>query len=190
VLSRTVRASGHVQSFVTERVDLGGAGGVVTRDFAEHPGSVGIVVLDAAGRVLLQRQYRHPVRASLWEPPAGIRDVAGEPPLVTGQRELGEEADLRAADWRELIDFYTTPGGCSEELRLYLARDLTPVPAAERFTRQEEETDLEPAWVDLDEAARLCVTGALKSPSAVVGVLAAWWASRQPGGLDALPVAR
>ena len=54
-----------------------GAGG--SREVIEHPGAVAIVALDDADRVLLIRQYRHPVGAELWEIPAGLRDVAGEP---------------------------------------------------------------------------------------------------------------
>ena len=63
----------------------------------EHPGGVAIVALDDAGQVLLIRQYRHPVGHLLWEIPAGLRDVAGEPPRATAERELLEETGYRAA---------------------------------------------------------------------------------------------
>jgi len=55
-------------------------GGESQRDVVEHPGAVGIVALDDDDRVLMVRQYRHPVRRHLWELPAGLLDVAGEPP--------------------------------------------------------------------------------------------------------------
>ena len=61
-------------------------------------------------RVLLIRQYRHPVRTREWEIPAGLLDVAGEDPLAAAQRELAEEADLAAAEWDVLADFFTSPG--------------------------------------------------------------------------------
>ncbi|MDR3202139.1 MAG: NUDIX hydrolase, partial [Bifidobacteriaceae bacterium] len=131
---RRVLARGRVQAFVAEDVDLGG-GRVVKREFAAHPGAVAVIALDSRGRVLLQRQYRHPVGFELWEPPAGLLDVEGEEPLAAARRELAEEADLLAGDWRRLADFFTTPGGCDERIRIYLARDLAPVPAAERFAR-------------------------------------------------------
>ena len=67
------------------------------RDVVEHPGAVAIVALDDDGQVLLIRQYRHPVGHLLWEIPAGLRDVAGEPPRATAERELLEEAGYRAA---------------------------------------------------------------------------------------------
>jgi ADP-ribose pyrophosphatase len=186
VLSRRVLARGRIQDFVAETVDLGPAGTVV-REFVEHPGAVGIIALDDDGRILLQRQYRHPVRAELWEPPAGLLDVAGEDPLTAARRELAEEADLVAADWRRLVDFRTTPGGCSERIVMFLARELSPAP--EGFERTAEERDLVPAWIDLDEAADLVMAGALGSPTATVGILAAARATTRPGGLNALPPA-
>src|ERR1700758_3136321 len=64
----------------------------VVREVVEHPGAVAIVALDEADRVLLIRQYRHPAGAQLWEVPAGLRDVTGEPLLDSAQRELLEEA--------------------------------------------------------------------------------------------------
>ena len=63
----------------------------------EHPGAVAIVALDDTGRVLMVRQYRHPVGTLLWEIPAGLRDVSGEPPQDTAGRELLEETGYRAA---------------------------------------------------------------------------------------------
>ena len=79
-----------------------------------HPGAVGIIAVDDDLRVLLVQQYRHPVSALLWEPPAGLLDVAGEEPLAAAQRELFEEAGYRAARWSVLLDVFMSPGGSSE----------------------------------------------------------------------------
>jgi ADP-ribose pyrophosphatase len=185
VLARDVLAVGRIQSFVAETVDLGSAG-VVVREFVDHPGAVGVIALDDAGRILLQRQYRHPVRAELFEPPAGLLDVVGEDPLAAAKRELVEEADLVAGDWRRLVSFFTTPGGCNERISVFLARDLSPA-MEEEFVREAEEANLVPAWVDLDEAADLVLRGALASPTAAIGILAAARAASRPGGFDALP---
>jgi len=57
------------------------------RDVVLHPGAVAVLALDDADRILMIRQYRHPVGHLLWEIPAGLRDVAGEDPWVTAQRE-------------------------------------------------------------------------------------------------------
>src|SRR5262249_56964586 len=78
------------------------------------------------------RQYRHPTGNLLWEIPAGIRDVAGEDPLHTSQRELLEEAGYRARDWRVLADIFSAPGITTERLYIFLARGLTAVPESER----------------------------------------------------------
>ncbi len=156
----------------TESVDLGERG-VVTREFVDHPGAVAIIVLDEDERVLLLHQYRHPVRRELWEPPAGLLDVDGEDAQAAAARELLEEADLRAARWDVLADYYTSPGGSNEALRVFLARDLSPVPEAERHEREAEELGMELRWVPLDEAVSAVLAGDLHNPSAVVGILAA-----------------
>lgn len=155
-----------------DEVDLGD-GQTVTREVLVHTGAVGVVALDERERLLLVRQYRHPVRSYLWEPPAGLLDVAGEDPLETARRELAEEGDLRAATWHVLVDFYNSPGGSTEAFRCYLAQDLTPVPAAERHDREHEERDMATAWVPLDRARDLVLAGRLHNPTAVAGILAA-----------------
>ncbi|HEY0186312.1 MAG TPA: NUDIX hydrolase [Cellulomonas sp.] len=171
VLAHTDLHHGRVWDLVSETVDLGET--QVVREFVAHPGAVAVIVLDEADRVLLLRQYRHPVRAELWEPPAGLRDVAGEPPHLTAARELAEEADLRAATWHLLTELCTTPGGSDEQILVYLARDVSPVPVDERFVREDEEAGMVPRWVPLDEAVEAVLAGRLHSPTAVVGVLAA-----------------
>ena len=168
-----------------DEVDLGD-GQTVTREVVDHTGAVGVVVLDAEDRVLLLRQYRHPVRSYLWEPPAGLLDVAGEDPLVAVARELAEEADLVADEWHVLVDFYNSPGGSTEAFRCYLARGLHEVPEGERHEREHEERDMVRAWVDLSEARDLVLAGALHNPTTVCGVLAAaaaretGWAALRP----------
>jgi len=185
VLRRELVHHGRIWDVVADDVDLGG-GTVVTREIVDHPGAVAVVALDDEGRTLLLRQYRHPVGRELWEIPAGLLDVVGEPAAEAAARELGEEADLRAARWDVLADYYTTPGGSSEAVRVFLARDLTPVPDAERHVREDEERDIELRWVALEEAVAAVLAGAVHNPSAVVGVLAAHaahgagWATLRP----------
>ena len=169
--SRTVH-HGMVWDVRRDEVDLGD-GQTVTREVVDHTGAVGVVVLDAEDRVLLLRQYRHPVRSYLWEPPAGLLDVAGEDPQVAAARELAEEADLVADEWHVLVDFYNSPGGSTEAFRCYLARGLHEVPEADRHQRQHEERDMARAWVDLSEARDLVLAGRLHNPTTVCGVLAA-----------------
>jgi 8-oxo-dGDP phosphatase len=172
VLDHQTVYHGLVWDVVRDGVDLGEAG-VVQREYVQHTGAVGILALDDEGRVLFVEQYRHPVGMTLWELPAGLLDVKGEHPLHAAQRELAEEADLRAGRWDVLIDWFNSPGGMTEALRLYLARDLSPVPEAERHQREGEELGMKVRWVPLEEARDAVLAGALHNPGAVVGVLAA-----------------
>lgn len=180
--------TGKVFSMLSEKVQYGD--GVATRDFVQHPGAVAIVPLreGVAGEsgepeVLFIDQYRHPVGATLWEIPAGLLDVDGEDPLTAAQRELAEEADLQAGRWDVLVDYFTTPGGSSEALRVFLARDLSPIPAEQRsFQREAEEALMTSRWVPLSEAVTAIFTGRIHNPSAVVGVLATALAIGSRGG--------
>ena len=127
VTSSELSFAGRVWDVRSEHVDLG-EGGVVVRDFVDHTGAVAVLAIDDEDRVVLVQQYRHPVGAFEWELPAGLLDVDGEPAHVSAARELHEEADLVAGEWHLLLDHYTSPGGSSEALRVFLARDLTDVP--------------------------------------------------------------
>jgi 8-oxo-dGDP phosphatase len=155
-------------------------GVVAVRDYMDHPGAVGVLALDEQRRVLLVRQYRHPVRHRLWELPAGLLDVPGENPLHAAQRELYEEAHTKAADWRVLVDFYSSPGGSSEALRIFLAQDLAEADG-ELFEAEHEELDLQLGRVDLDELVRLVLAGELHNGALVTAVLAARAALDGPG---------
>lgn len=184
VVDRRVRFTGRVWSVVSDDVEFDGS--FVTRDVQIHMGAVAIIALDDDDRVLLIRQYRHPVGQYLFEPPAGLIDHPHERPDETARRELAEEAGLEAADWHVLLDIFTSPGGSSEAIRIYLARDLSQVEGGRIHTGEAEEADLPQAWIPLDDAVDLVVTDKVGSPTAVSGVLAAWvaraggWTSLRP----------
>ncbi|MGR3932461.1 NUDIX domain-containing protein [Streptomyces sp. BRA346] len=146
-------------------------GTTVTRDYQVHPGSVAVLALDDTDRVIVLRQYRHPVRHRLWEIPAGLLDIPGENPLHAAQRELYEEAHVKAEDWRVLTDVYTTPGGCDEAVRVFLAREISAADG-ERYEVSEEEADMELARIPLDELVRAVLAGDLHNNCLAVGVLA------------------
>ncbi|MBZ4323809.1 NUDIX domain-containing protein [Streptomyces huiliensis] len=162
-------------------------GSRVNRDYQVHPGSVAVLALDEQDRVLVINQYRHPVRHRLWEIPAGLLDVPGENPLNAAHRELYEEAHVKAEDWRVLADVYTSPGGCDEALRIFLARDLSEV-EGERFEVSEEEADMQLARVPLGDLVRGVLAGELHNTCLAVGVLALS-AARAGDGIDALRAA-
>ena len=103
----------------------------VAREKVWHPGAVGILAVDAT-HVWLTRQPREAVGASAsLEIPAGKRDVPGEEPLATAQRELAEEIGKQADNWTEIKVFYTSPGFSDERVWLYLASGMSDAPDAE-----------------------------------------------------------
>jgi ADP-ribose pyrophosphatase len=163
---------GRIMGLRVDEVRMPG-GGTATRQVVEHLGAVGVVALDDAGRVVLIRQYRHPVRDWLIELPAGLLDVPGEPPWQTAERELVEEAGLRAGRWHTLVDLRPSPGLSEEAVRVYLARDLADVSEADRHVGTEEETDLGVHRVPLDDAVAAVLTGDIQNSSTVAGLLAA-----------------
>lgn len=155
------------------------------RDVVVHPGAVGIIALDEREHVLLVRQYRHPVGHRLYEPPAGLLDIAGEDYLAAAKRELYEEGHIRARDWRVLVDGFTSPGMTTEAIRIYLARGLEEVPEDERHHGVDEEADMPVAWAPLSSVVAAVLAGELHNPTLVMGCLAAW-AARNGAGYDAL----
>ena len=184
VVSSDTRFRGRLVTVRTDKVRMPG-GNLAEREVVQHPGAVAVLALDDADQVLMIRQYRHPVGRLLWEIPAGLRDVAGEPLLATAQRELLEEAGYRARDWRVLVDFYSSPGFTTERLRVFLARGLELVPPAERdFVPEDEETQLVLDWLGLDDAVRKVLAGDLHNGAAAVGILASYAA--RPEGFDRL----
>lgn len=145
----------------------------LTREYIKHPGAVAIVAVDAQHRVVMIRQYRHPVGQNCWEIPAGLVDGEGESLLSTAQRELAEETDLTAKDWSLLIDHYPSAGSSTEAIRIYLAQDIHPVPQDQHHQRVGEEAHLTVHWVPLSQALEAVMSGAVKNVNAVAGIMAA-----------------
>ncbi|GGL16512.1 NUDIX domain-containing protein [Mangrovihabitans endophyticus] len=186
-VSRAQRYAGPIFAVYSDQVTMSD-GGVVSRDVVENVGAVGVIALDDADRVVLIRQYRHAVGGELWEMPAGLRDVDGEPPLTTAGRELVEETDYTARRFDLLVDLHTSPGFSNESIRIFLARDVAPVPEQDRHPRTDEEADLEIVWFDLDEAVAMVLRGEITNAATVCGLLAAararadGWATLRPAG--------
>lgn len=100
-----------------------------TREYLRHPGAVMIVPLLPDGQVVLERQFRYPLRRTVIEFPAGKID-AGENPLACARRELLEETGYRAAKWSYLGGLHNAIAYCDEKIEMYLAEDLTHEGAA------------------------------------------------------------
>jgi ADP-ribose pyrophosphatase len=98
----------------------------VTRDVIVHPGAVLILPVLDEQRIVMIRNYRYTVERELWELPAGTREP-DETPIETARRELEEETGYRAGRVQPLMDFYTTPGICTEWMHAFVATELTAV---------------------------------------------------------------
>lgn len=147
VLSSETVYTGNVWNIEKDRFLLEGT--EITREYMAHTGAVAILALDERDRMLLIKQYRHPIRMREWELPAGLLDVAGESPVLAAQRELAEEADLVAETWHLLCEFTTTAGGSNEAIRVFLARGVSAAP--EVHARTDEEAGIEVRWVPIEE---------------------------------------
>ncbi|WP_113700248.1 NUDIX domain-containing protein [Nonomuraea lactucae] len=179
VVASERRFKGRVFEVATDTVRMPGDE-VADRDYVVHPGAVAVVGLDERDRVLLIRQYRHPARRLLWELPAGLRDVEGEPLVTTAARELAEEAGYRASTWHTLVDLLSSPGMTNERIRVFLARDLTRIPDDERdFVHRHEEIGMPVEWLPLADAVERVLMGMIHNSPAVAGILAAYAASAE-----------
>ena len=172
VLDSETVYDGRVISLRRDTVAMPGGGDSV-REVVTHQGAVAVVAIDDQERVLLLRQYRHPVGAYLWELPAGLRDADGEAPVETAKRELAEEALLSAGRWSLLATIYSSPGFSDEQVLIYLAEDLGDVDRPEGFTVEHEEADMTLDRVPLADAVQRVFDGDIRNASAVVGLLAA-----------------
>lgn len=160
---------GKIFALRADEVDMPG-GKTARREVVEHYGAVAIVAMDESNNVAMVYQYRHAVGERLWELPAGLLDIGGEPPQLTAARELEEEAGLRARDWSVLVDVVSAPGFSDESVRIYLATGLTDIGRPEAH---DEEADLRLEWFPLADAVKMVLSGEIVNSLAVAGILAA-----------------
>ncbi len=139
------------------------------RDLDHHPGAVSVVPVDGDEAVLV-RQYRAAVDLEVLEIPAGKRDVPGEPPEVTAQRELAEEVGLAAGQLVKLVEFYNSIGFSDELSHVYLATELRPVPTD---LQGEEEEHMTVERIRLDDVPALIAARELVDAKTVIGLLLA-----------------
>ena len=174
VTSRETQFSGYIWDVVREGIALEQGSEPFERDFLVHPGGVAVAALNEKNQILLINQYRHPVRANLWEVPAGLLDIEGEPPVEAAARELAEEAALRAEHWHSLMEFYNSPGGVGEACRIFLARGVCPIPAEQREERVHEEAEIVSRWVNIDEAVAAVLAGRIHNAASTNAILATY----------------
>lgn len=169
VVDRRTLHRGMVWDLVRDTIDF--ADGVrFDREYVWHTGAVAVLAVDDADRVLLIRQYRHPVGHELWEIPAGLLDLDGEPPQVAAARELAEETGFEPQQLRTLVDLRPSPGGNDEVIRVYLATGVRP--STQEYERLHEEAELLSRWVPLIEAVDAVLAGRITNGTTVSALLA------------------
>ena len=174
---------GNIFALRSDKVRMPG-GRTATREVLEHYGAVAIVAMNADNSIPLVYQYRHTYGRRLWELPAGLLDVAGEPPHLSAARELREEVGLGASTWQVLLDLDTAPGYSDESVRVYLATGLSEVGRPEAH---DEEADMTVQWYPITEAVQRVFSGEIVNSLAVGGILAAYAVSKgiaEPRSVD------
>ena len=160
-------------SYLTANIDTvrDVAGGQHKREVVVHPGGVAILPVLPDGRLVFVRQYRHAVGEVLLELPAGTLDReddgSTEDPASAAMRELAEETGYRAAHWRKLARFFSSPGFASEEMHLYLATGLEPI-AGYEGTPPEERLDVK--LIPWSKAISLAEGGAIRDAKSLLAI--------------------
>lgn len=145
-------------------------GRVTELEIIRHPGASAVVPIDAAGRAVLLRQYRHAAGGWIHEVPAGKLDP-GETPEECAHREVAEETGYSVGKLEPLGWIWTTPGFTDEKIWLYAGRELTE-------TGQSLDADelLEVVRIDLTEAVAMAARGDIQDSKTVCALLRAGWA--------------
>lgn len=144
-----------------------------TREFVRHPGAVMVVPILDDGRLLMERQWRHPLGRVLLEFPAGKLD-AGEDPLACGRRELLEETGHVAREWAHAGWMHNAPAYSDEGIDVWFARGLIPGPQ-----RLDEGEFIETVAMGEAELDTLAGRGELTDAKTLVGLL---WLQRWRSG--------
>ena len=136
-----------------------------TREIVEHSECVCVVPVDAGNNVVLVRQFRKPVEATLLEVPAGGVET-GEPSQEAALRELQEETGYTAEKLQLLCSFWTSPGFCTELMHAYLATGLRP-----GSLQPEEDENIQVVNVPLDQIPDMIRNGEIRDAKSIASLL-------------------
>ncbi len=140
-------------------------GKTAQREYIVHPGAVMVIPMLDDGRLVVERQYRHPLSRVVLEFPAGKIDP-GEDTLVCGARELAEETGYRAAEWARAGILHNAIAYSTEGIEVWFARGLS---MGERRLDDGEFLDVSSAT--LDELLAQAAGGELTDAKTLIGLL-------------------
>lgn len=171
VASRDLHRDDWVVALREDRITRPGHPEEFTRISLEHPGAVVVLAVDDDERVMCLRQYRHTSGYEFVELPAGLRDAGDEPAVETARRELREEVELEAREWRPLLSTYGSAGISDEVHEILLARGLTHASRGD-FDLRHEEAEMERFWVPMADLLDAVLEGRVRQGPLVQAVLA------------------
>jgi len=137
-------------------------------DFIQHPGAAAMVPMLNDDQVVLIRQYRHAIRESIWEIPAGTLDP-GEKPITCANRELVEETGYSATDWHQLGTITPLPGCSDERIHIFLAFNLQP--AAQNL---DDDEMIKVFTINLCEVLQMITAGEINDGKTISGLFLAY----------------
>jgi len=159
-----IKFSGKVFDLKVDQIiyDSGNEG---IREVAVHPGGAVIVPVKEDGKIVMVKQFRYPFQKFLIELPAGKLDK-NEDPMHCAIRELEEETGYKSENVIKLGSIYTTPGFCSEELHIYLAKNLVPG----NHDREEGEDGMEIFEFTIEEIEGKIRSGEIVDSKTICGI--------------------
>jgi ADP-ribose pyrophosphatase len=183
VSSQDLHRDDWVVALREDRITRPGHSEEFSRLSLEHPGAVVVLAVDDDERVMCLRQYRHTSGHEFVELPAGLRDAGDEPAVETAKRELREEVELDAADWRLMLSTFSSAGISDEVHEIFLARGLTHAPRGD-FEMEHEEAEMERFWVPMSDLLEAVLEGRVRQGPLAQAVLA-YDVLKRRGALDA-----
>lgn len=163
---------GHIIDVAVDTVVLPN-GGFAERELVFHPGGVGIVAINAEGKILLVKQFRKPTEEILLEIPAGkiddrdFDDSDHDKAYHTGLRELEEETGFTTPAMEKVTASYLSPGFSNEKLWIYFTDNLVKV---DNPLPQDDDEILEIYTYTLDEAKAAIENGDIIDAKTIIGI--------------------
>lgn len=144
------------------------------REIIEHPGGVGILVVDQK-KILLVQQYRKAMDEMILEIPAGKLDFQEET-SVCAARELREETGIVVESMTDLGEIYPSVGYTDEKIHLYFADRIQ----SQGEQELDEDECVEITWLEQEKFEAKVMRGELRDAK----TLCAYFIAKQKGLIE------